>query len=209
MSKKASSANVKGNESQEFMLAQYELIHQRYLFEREVGEKRLNVFLTLITAVLGGLLLASTSQVAVADLPFLSVAGLALLLIFGFVTFDRIRLRTIACISWLTRANRVLKYFLDRHEELKLFAEPYAIVESSETWGQSLMLNGLVRTVAILNTLTAIAIGAIACENYGSAPRPYWAIVLAAAAVWLVHVLLWRNSIRNLIEFKSHEEGVR
>ena len=188
----------KNDTSKDFMLANYQLIHERYLYERDVGERRLNAFLTLASAIIGGLLLFVTSDKQSAILPIVLIVGLALLLILGLGTFDRVRVRTMDCLSWLAKANLAQKYFFEQDEQLRKYLQPYTIKEFSESWFQSLMLDGLVRTVAILNTFTAAALSIVIGSYLLNihADKISLVAIVTGLISWLLHVASWRKGMK-------------
>jgi len=78
-------------EDEKLLLAEYKHYSASFWKNEEVGEKRVNLFITLTTAVIAGIVALVTSSHA-ANVEFLPIASVALsgLFLFGLVTFFRI-----------------------------------------------------------------------------------------------------------------------
>src|SRR5881394_714629 len=79
--------------SREFFLAELEHFEESIWRNEEVGEKRFNFFVTLVTAVAGGLIVLWTSDKIPNDvrwrLPTLTWQACLALLVFGLVSYRR------------------------------------------------------------------------------------------------------------------------
>lgn len=107
--------------SVEILLAEHSRLVQLYLYTREIGERRINLYLTLATAVLGAVV--TLYQFRPSDRVFLEVAGVGSLALFvlGALTFDRLLHRSTQGTEYLRALNRVHRYFTDRDPILERY----------------------------------------------------------------------------------------
>ena len=60
------------------MLTYYSSIYQRYFYEREILDKSLNAFLTLASAIIGGVLLFASNPVSTLNVYLTVLVGLTI-----------------------------------------------------------------------------------------------------------------------------------
>ena len=173
-----------------FLLAEYQGYRDSFWHTEELGERRVDFFITITTAVIAALairekgILVPEGQ-AVDPIFFL---GLGAVLLFGVVTLARMVHRNLKSHEYLRAAARVRRYFVDRDQHIRphLFYPPYDDRPRREKrWSQLLSLGtgGLVETVALVNSLIAAVLGGLLTFAY-----PGWAIGLSAIGAF---VLAW------------------
>jgi hypothetical protein len=80
----------------EFMMHEYERVHTLVLDEIRQSEQRVNFFLTIATTVGGALLLFSQLSTLTLEIKFAAIERiLAVLLLFGLITFNRLNSRIV------------------------------------------------------------------------------------------------------------------
>lgn len=105
-------------QSVRFLLEQFKQIDAERMRLRGEAVQRLNFFLTLTSAILGGLvLLGSPNNSARTD--YISLAALTFLSIIGWYTFHYIVSRDINTDSLLRANGRIRRYFVDRDESIQ------------------------------------------------------------------------------------------
>jgi Flp pilus assembly protein TadB len=135
-----------------YLLAEYEHLSDSFLKNEELGDRRVNLFLTLVTGLIA--VLAATQPDATAAW----AAGLLGVAVFGVVTFRRIVYRNIKSDEYKLAIAMVRQYFLSRDPELQrfvFFSKPDPR-RRRRAWGRG----GLSETVALTNC-TALAAAAI------------------------------------------------
>ncbi|HEY6042131.1 MAG TPA: hypothetical protein VIX58_08380 [Anaerolineae bacterium] len=109
-----------------FLLAEHERLVQLFLDTRESAERRVTLYLTLVTGILTALValtqfagLETTLETALA-----AAVGLAAL---GAITFQRLLERSMQGTEYLRALNRIHHYFVERDPALEpyLFWPPY------------------------------------------------------------------------------------
>ena len=147
-------------DDEKFLLAEYQYFSDAFWKNEETGEKRVEFFITLTTAVIAGIVaLVTRSDESMPDVSIrnISVGALSAMLLFGLVTFLRIMQRN--------RVTDEFKEILDYLRELIKRQSPdladYKLpFRSSKRW----LKGGLAETVALMNS---IIIGVMAALYLG------------------------------------------
>lgn len=150
----------------EFLIAEHEHFADSFWRTEELGEKRLNFFISLLTAVVAGLVVLATSDSGFSDaqVQWISFsAGLALLLL-GLSTFLRMLRRNEVTDQYKDAMELIRESFRARYA-----LEGYAPIESLP---RRLFTGGLAQTAALLNSVLAGGVAAVG-------------LVEAASAAWL------------------------
>lgn len=110
-----------------FLLAEHARVCELYLSTRETAERRVTLFLTLTTTIVGvsvGLSQLGIGNVQLLEVGFASAVGIFLL---GIITFHRLLERSMQGTEYLRAINRIHKYFIERAPEIEpyLFWAPY------------------------------------------------------------------------------------
>lgn len=150
-----------------FLLEEYKQLGESFLRNEELGERRVNFFITITTAVVAGLAAIWKVSDGGFDLTLI-IFGLAAVLLFGIVTVVRIIRRNLVTHEYLRALGRIRRYFTDRDPKILLHL-PYLPYDDKPQrtkkweWADILSLGtgGLVEMVALINSLILGAIGAI------------------------------------------------
>lgn len=184
-------ANNQQCHSVDFLLAEYQSQREAFWHNEELGERRVNFFITLTTAVIAALairekgILASGGKV---DTIFFY--GLGAVLLFGVVTLVRIIRRNLVSHEYLRAVARIRRYFTDRDQQIlrHLYYKPYDDrPQRKKEWNEifSLGTGGLVETVALVNSLIVAALCALFVLSYSG-----WIIglfgLVGFIAAWIV-----------------------
>lgn len=162
-----------------FLLEEYRYLTESFLRNEELGERRVNFFITLTTAVIGGL--AAIWKVSDGGVdPKLIGFGLVAVLLFGIITLVRIIRRNLVTDEYLRGLGRIRKYFADRDPkrdpEIQLFLPypPYDDKARTKEWKDILSpgTGGLVEMVALVNSFILAALFMLLAHY-----RPWWVIV--------------------------------
>lgn len=104
-----------------FLLAEHTRLCELYLSTRETAERRVTLFLTLATTIVGvsvGLSQLGIGSVQLLEVAFASSFGIFLL---GIITFHRLLERSMQGTEYLRAINRIHHFFVERAPEI----EPY------------------------------------------------------------------------------------
>jgi Flp pilus assembly protein TadB len=173
--------------STEAMLAEHERVSALYLYNSEIGEKRVSLYLTLIsvgTAVFLGLAQFGIDRLLVL---WSAAAYLAMVALVGTLTFQRLIERRVRSTQYLRAINRIHCYFVKRDPELmKYYAWP-ANDDVPSFIGRTGVLSGLRDVVALLNSVSAGAVLAVA----GVALWGSLHLLIDVAIAGVAAVVLW------------------
>lgn len=158
----------------DFLIAEHQHFADSFWRTEELGEKRLNFFISLLTAGVAGLVVLATAESGFSDpqVQWVSFsAGVALLLL-GLSTFLRMLRRNEVTDQYKVAMNLVRESFRNRYA-LESYA-PFPNVQ------RRLFTGGLAQTAALLNSMIAGSLAAIALVLTTS---PTW-VALSAGLVF-------------------------
>jgi hypothetical protein len=174
---------VTEQQSAEFMLEEFRQSLNSFWKTEELGEKRVEFFITLTSAVFGGLLLLDRIASGA------SLAALAVLFLIGQLLLLRILRRNVLSHEYLRAAGRVRMYFAERSPGLSeyMFSTPGdsrpvrgpkpgpAAARAKRAWVTALTpkTGGLAELVSLVNSLLVGAFAGLAiwCLLEWGAPR--------------------------------------
>lgn len=144
------------------MIAVYNSASANFGRNEDFGDRRVNLFITLATAVLGGLVFLVTRQL-ISSLPFLIPAvafGVAVVISIGWPTFLRIIERNKQTDEFIRSMKDVGKYFIERDSSLRPFLNEFAPWKEKKRRSGKIKISsfgtgGYLQTVAVLNSLVA------------------------------------------------------
>jgi hypothetical protein len=157
----------KAYDSKDFMLAEYHYHMEEFRRSKQLGEARLNLFLTIATAVLGGsgLIVGYLERNSVLPPQYLIILFFAYLatIMFGSLTLLRIIHRDIVSTKELQALNRIRRYFVNMDCSLLSYLQyiPYDNEPKTE-WKWS--VGGLAENVVLTNALLAAIMTYILAE---------------------------------------------
>lgn len=136
--------------SEQILLADLDHFSQSMWRNEEVGEKRFNFFLTLVTAVTAGLVALATNGNAGGRYSMRLIAGLALLflLLVGFMTYLRMLKRNQVTDEYQDTLDVIRKKLRGAYKELEDYQVP--VIRTRLPW---LLSGGYAESVAVINGL--------------------------------------------------------
>ncbi|HEX6288380.1 MAG TPA: hypothetical protein VFZ66_04275 [Herpetosiphonaceae bacterium] len=192
--------------AKDFLLHEYQSLYALHQHAKDVGETRLNFYITF-AAALGSVLIA-TQQFIRSDIHlWLLIAGLAVIMCLGFITFRKMLQRRVATILYRRRLGRVRAWFAFHYPEI-LPGLPYAIGrEIPMDWGKY-KLGSSAFSVAFLNTILVIVLVFIILLNSFGLTAVWWSIPasgIVGAATWWFH-LVWKDRWLRAAEMQDRQE---
>ena len=148
---------VEPRNTDDFLLAEYKNLAESFWHNEEIGEKRLNFFMTLVTAVIAALVALATKQndaLTPADVKLISVYALLALLAFGLVTLMRLVKRNRTTDEYKQGMAKIRDQFRESDARLANYS-PF------EKKQRALFAGGLVEMVAVINSLIVAALVAL------------------------------------------------
>ncbi len=141
--------------SEDFLLAEHKFFTDSFWRNEETGEKRVEFFITLATAVIGALVALATSQPNLPPEAIYAVIVFALagLLGFGIVTLRRVIKRNTVTDEYKRAMDMVRAHFRNEDERLRDY-QPFAKRGARKTG-----TGGLADVVALMNSLVVAALG--------------------------------------------------
>jgi len=179
---------VEPRNTDDFLLAEYKNLAESFWHNEEIGEKRLNFFMTLVTAVIAALVALATKQndaLPSADVKLIAVYALLALLAFGLVTLMRLIKRNQTTDEYKRGMAKIRAQFCESDVRLASY-QPF------EKRQRTLFRGGLVEMVAVINSLIVAALVALI-----SFPGPVMVSGLGALAGFVVSVVAHGLAIRS------------
>lgn len=158
-------------DSSDFILEEYKHLTDSFLRNEELGERRVNFFLTFTTTAIGALVAAREffNDVEMKNFYIGFCAVLLALLLFGIVTLMRIIHRNLVTDKYLRGLARIRRYYADVDKENPNIL-PYLPYKTFDDFPQrkkkgkdiySLGNGGLLETVALVNSIITAALLAL------------------------------------------------
>jgi len=182
---------VQRRNTDDFLLAEYKNLADSFWRNEETGERRVNFFITLVTAVIAALVALATKQndaLPPADVRLIAVYALLALLAFGLTTLLRLMKRNWATDEYKRAMAQIRDQFKSADERLANY-QPFGKKR------RTLFAGGLVEIVAVINSLIVAALVALI-----SFPGPALISGLSALGGFIVsaasHALAIRSSYK-------------
>ncbi len=144
-------------DDEKLLLAEYQHFSDSSWRNEEIGEKRVEFFITLTTAILAGIVALVTSDhanLSYADIRQIATAALSGTLLFGLVTFMRMLHRNRVTDEYRGIVDYLRKQLKERSSTLAEYKIP---LESHKR----LLRGGLAETIALMNSMVIAVIAAL------------------------------------------------
>ena len=152
----------------ELLCREYDYLTKMYISNEDLGEKRVNIFLSLASAalaifgVISGIEFPLVEMIRLGSMLFTVVT--VVLLLFGWITLKRIITRNIDTTEYVNRIDSIRRAYVKRHEEekiLHLAFNPYKEpkIRSIDPGLRSLLSfgrGGLMENVVLMNSIIFI-----------------------------------------------------
>lgn len=178
------------DQSVKFLLAEHQYLGDCFWRNEEIGERRVNFFITLVTAAIAALVALATSKEGNSredDVYFLTVFALLALLSFGIVTLLRMIHRNTVTDGYKRDMDMIRSHF--RGWDKKRLENYYPFKSGK---ARKLGTGGLVEMVALVNSVIVTALCALFAFSY-----PKWNIWLVALlgfiTAWIGIFIYLRN----------------
>lgn len=193
----------KPDELIQYLLKQGEQIEAERLRLRAEAGQRMTFFVSLTSAVLGGILIIGQAPNA-GGLPQLLLIALMFLTIIGWQTFSYIVNRDISTDYFLRAGGRIRRYFSDQHPDIK----PYVLLSSDDEPTKYVTRNDSSnrRTIqAILSLLVALEVAI--CVNIMSVTTVPSAI--AGGLAFLAALLIFEGYAKRKFANAAHKAKIQ
>jgi len=119
------------------LIAEHSRLCELYLSTRETAERRVTLFLTLTTTIVGVLVALYQFKLAPVQLLETAFAAATGIFLLGIITFHRLLERSMQGTEYLRAINRIHRYFVERAPEIApyLYWAPYDDVPSYDARG--------------------------------------------------------------------------
>lgn len=178
----------------QLVMAEYRDLVESLRANEELGERRLDVYLTLIAATTAAIGLASSRFEESID-PLVSIAAVAagVMLVFGLMTLRRIMQRNITTSAYMNGLRRIRAFVIRRQPEAAILLPfppaRHPIERRKEPPRYGIGKGGLLETVAALNcALSAIAVAGLIWLPVRRLPVSAVAAVLCVVLTWIGQV---------------------
>ena len=156
--------NQNSNESfEKLLLEEYNHMAESFLKNEELGERRVDFFITLTAAVPVALIAILKNEIGLQDgkVYLIFFGGFTALLLFGIITLVRMTHRNIETDKFLNAVARIRQYFVKQNDEEKLlylYFDPYEEHHHEREKIFNFGKGGLVEMVACINSLIVSAL---------------------------------------------------
>jgi len=159
----------RGSRTEDFLLAEYRNLTDSFWRNEDAGERRVNFFITLVTAVISALVALATRATDLgSDMVFVIVFfALSALLAFGIVTLLRMLQRNRVTDGYKRAMAQIRTFFKEEDERLRAY-EPFS--KTTRRIGTG----GLAEMIAVFNALIFAALGAVLTASWS-----LWGAVVA------------------------------
>jgi 4-hydroxybenzoate polyprenyltransferase len=166
----------------DFLIAEYKHFADSFWRSEETGEKRINFFITLVTAVISALVALSTAKESLgAENVFsITVFALAALLAFGVVTLLRMIKRNRSTDDYKDAMDAIRDQFRKLDPDALKDYNPFDEARARQRKARKLGSGSLAEITAVFNSLVAAAVSAIIAQH------EKWIVWLPAALVFAV-----------------------
>lgn len=188
-------------ESAEALLAEHDRLSALYLHNAEMGEKRTSLYLTVISGGIAILVGLGQFGADTAVLRWPAFGLLAVLLLIGLLTFQRLIERRIRGTEYLRAINRIHRYFVDRDPDLGPYFYWPACDDLPAFASRGATMEGLRDLIALLNSLfIGVLLGQVLAVLLAGRLVGIAAAVGLVTAVlsWTWHQAYERRSLRRM-----------
>jgi hypothetical protein len=170
----------RGPKTEEFLLAEYRNLADSFWRNEDAGERRVNFFITLVTAVISALVALATRATDLRSdvVSALVIFALLALLAFGVITLLRMMRRNRATDEYKRAMAQVRKFFKEEDERLRDY-QPFP--KSARTIGSG----GLAEMVAVFNALIVAALGVVLAISLA-----LWMAALAGVVCFVAAIIV-------------------
>ena len=170
------------------LMTEHEQLTASFLANEEMGERRVNIFIGVIAAVMTAVGFVAKGPGAEETLPKVAAGASAVLLAFGLVTLRRVIERNLVTTEYLDGLCRIRLFFARQEPNLRPVL-PYPpdedpIVRERKS---GLRKGGHLQTVAVINCVLAALLMGTSIRSWNANSDHGWTIAFSLGAL----VLLW------------------
>jgi len=159
MKSKSKNNKDKTQATAQYLLAEFEMLHQRANLQEQIIANKVNFYLLLVSALAGGSILAIDIDSLENHILLLAFILVLILFIVGITTFLQILDYVISSTFFYRRAGRIRKWFLDFNPQIKDYSPFRATDNRPHYYTDRAMLRGLDPILLVLNSATAATLG--------------------------------------------------
>jgi len=188
----------------QFLLAEFNSIRSFKEQSVSIGDKRIDVFLTLSSALIAGLGLFSQSSIAPQTFLIIAFCGSFGLLVIGLVTLYQVIDRDILIVDYVHSINRIRGYFAEHAPHI----QPYLLMPTSVTFPKYNWKSSNRRIPMVINGFSLGALCAFSSLLIRNTTTPdFISIASFIIAFLLMYGLqeMYASRIFKQAEIKAHE----
>jgi hypothetical protein len=188
----------------QFLLADFNSIRTFKEQSVSIGDKRVDIFITLSSALTGGLGLLSQTGIDLRTFLFIALCGAFGLLVIGLVTFYQVVDRDILIVDYIHAINRIRGFFAENAPHI----QPYLLMPTSHIYPKYNWQSSNRRIPMVINGLSAGALCALLTLLIRNLTIPDFVSVLSLAIAFLITFSLqeiYSHRIFKRAESKAHQ----
>ena len=186
----ADGAKAAGDVAKEFLLAEYSKYQEAFAKNEELGERRVQFFLGLVTAAAGAVILLSTAERGAISrypiyIPRIAFGLATLLLAVGFLTYDRLLKRDETTAEYQSLLDQVRSRFIDAARTSTGLISLEGYIPFPQEKPKLLKRMGrLGQLILVINAwMAGVAAVLLRCSFTGWPNQPQEALVVASLAI--------------------------
>jgi hypothetical protein len=209
MSNKISSKSTEqARIDKDFMLREYDRIHQLWLEENKQVEQRVNFFLAILTATVGAIVfLFQSATLSETEAFYASEGILLLILLFGFSILNRLLIRNVQLKVFRAAIEEIQNYFAAQNEELDSY-----LSKVKKLYRGEIKMNGLYKFFYYLfnGSLTSLMIlsNSLICGGIVMVALIFARQPVVNIALWTTIAVLLTSFGFRLYDIKMHSRMV-
>ena len=185
--------DVPSDGAREFLAQEYQSLYTLHQSAKDVGDTRLNFYVTFAAAV-GSILIAAQQFIRPDIYRWMLLGGITIIMCLGLITFRKMLQRRTAIIIYRRRLRRIRLWFAKYYPEI-IPALPYEIDRDSPMhWGHN-KLGSTAFSVAFINTALIFVLALALSVDIFGVVELWWSFpgsLVLCVLIWRLH-LIWAN----------------
>lgn len=195
----------------EYLLAEFEMLHQRASLQEQTAANKINFFLVAVTAVVGGVFILSDNQTLAPYFLPAAVLTIAFMLLMGLSTLFQVLDLAANSTFYYRRTGRIRRWFLDCEPSLIKYM-PFVVADDKPSFlADRGFLRGLESLLVLLNAVLSATftffLFLFVAQQLVSPQDSF--VVFALIAGILIFCVIWYLQVayykRFLISIEQHE----
>lgn len=212
--------NPTNNNPEDFLRAEYEYVTRLLINNEQLGERRIEFFVSLVTAVIGVSGLIGASDIMNFDIigaenktrmiAIIILISIGTIVPFGFITLERIIRRNLETDEYKAKLDKIRRYFIERDKSIADYVafDPYIQYSRTKKWSElfSFGVGGFAETIRLINSIiSGLFFGILVLAFKVSWEMAFYSLALSitiALVVWTLQFIYSNHRYSKFEKFK-------